>query len=174
MCFCIFFSWLFWRSDLILNWYELLSFPALDLFFFFFFFFACCISSGGKSAIVTNTTVEIVIPEDVIGSVYGDNGSNLSRLRQVNLFTFMLVYPPLLGTILLTAVFSSIVTDFRCQSYNAWTSTWHKRLDGHHIWNTRSDPGSTEPPPSFHSKWAILAWPSSASIVMNNWRKWHI
>jgi hypothetical protein len=33
---------------------------------------------------VTNTTVEIVVPDNVIGSVYGDNGSNLNRLRQVN------------------------------------------------------------------------------------------
>ncbi|KAL5988440.1 hypothetical protein ACLOJK_036204 [Asimina triloba] len=29
-----------------------------------------------------NTTVEIIIPEHVIGSVYGENGSNLSRMRQ--------------------------------------------------------------------------------------------
>ena len=45
------------------------------------FFFGCC--SGSRSAIVTNTTVEIVVPENVIGSVYGENGSNLARLRQV-------------------------------------------------------------------------------------------
>ncbi|KAI5582784.1 hypothetical protein BDE02_07G108300 [Populus trichocarpa] len=38
--------------------------------------------SGGKSAFVTNTTVEIVIPEHTFGSVYGENGSNLARLRQ--------------------------------------------------------------------------------------------
>lgn len=41
------------------------------------------VCSGSKSAIVTNTTVEIMVPEDVIGSVYGENGSNLNRLRQV-------------------------------------------------------------------------------------------
>lgn len=32
---------------------------------------------------VTNTTVEIVVPDAVIGSVYGENGSNLARLRKV-------------------------------------------------------------------------------------------
>nr|XP_007159156.1 hypothetical protein PHAVU_002G213600g [Phaseolus vulgaris]ESW31150.1 hypothetical protein PHAVU_002G213600g [Phaseolus vulgaris] len=40
--------------------------------------------SGSKTAIVTNTTVQIVVPEDVIGSVYGENGSNLVRLRQIS------------------------------------------------------------------------------------------
>jgi hypothetical protein len=44
--------------------------------------------SGGKSAFVTNTTVEIVIPEHTFGSVYGENGSNLARLRQVCTFAF--------------------------------------------------------------------------------------
>ncbi|KAI3702237.1 hypothetical protein L6452_27966 [Arctium lappa] len=39
---------------------------------------------GGRSAIVTNTTVEIVVPENVIGSIYGENGSNLTRLRQIS------------------------------------------------------------------------------------------
>lgn len=41
------------------------------------------VNSGSKTAIVTNTTVEIVVPENVIGSVYGENGNNLTRLRQV-------------------------------------------------------------------------------------------
>ncbi|KAH8484149.1 hypothetical protein H0E87_028539 [Populus deltoides] len=40
------------------------------------------LGSGGKSAFVTNTTVEIVVPENAFGSVYGENGSNLARLRQ--------------------------------------------------------------------------------------------
>lgn len=40
--------------------------------------------SGAKSAIVTNTTVEILVPEQVLGSVYGDSGSNLHRLRQIS------------------------------------------------------------------------------------------
>ncbi|XP_022763639.1 KH domain-containing protein HEN4 isoform X4 [Durio zibethinus] len=39
--------------------------------------------SGNKSAIVTNTTVEIRVPENVIDSVYGENGRNLARLREV-------------------------------------------------------------------------------------------
>ncbi|KAJ6289314.1 hypothetical protein OIU76_025179 [Salix suchowensis] len=38
--------------------------------------------SGGKSAFVTNTTVEIIVPEHAFGSVYAENGSNLARLRQ--------------------------------------------------------------------------------------------
>ncbi|KAI3850271.1 hypothetical protein MKW92_000483 [Papaver armeniacum] len=37
-----------------------------------------------KSAIVTNTTLEIQVPEHVFGSVYGENGSNLKRLRQIS------------------------------------------------------------------------------------------
>ncbi|KAJ8444977.1 hypothetical protein Cgig2_029171 [Carnegiea gigantea] len=40
--------------------------------------------SRNASLIVTNTKVEIVIHEDVFGSVYGDNGSNLARLRQIS------------------------------------------------------------------------------------------
>ncbi|KAK7246703.1 hypothetical protein RIF29_41573 [Crotalaria pallida] len=40
--------------------------------------------SGSKSAIVTNTTVEIVVPDDTIDCVYGENGSNLARLRQIS------------------------------------------------------------------------------------------
>ncbi|KAK7412173.1 hypothetical protein VNO78_03623 [Psophocarpus tetragonolobus] len=40
--------------------------------------------SGSKSAIVTNTTVEIVVPDDTIDFVYGENGSNLARLRQIS------------------------------------------------------------------------------------------
>eukprot|EP00262_Sarcandra_glabra_P007535 TRINITY_DN20408_c0_g1_i1.p1 TRINITY_DN20408_c0_g1~~TRINITY_DN20408_c0_g1_i1.p1 ORF type:complete len:661 (+),score=100.99 TRINITY_DN20408_c0_g1_i1:135-2117(+) len=42
------------------------------------------LGSGSKSAIVTNTTLEIVVPERVIGFVYGENGSNLSRIRQIS------------------------------------------------------------------------------------------
>ncbi|GKB41139.1 hypothetical protein Tco_0886081 [Tanacetum coccineum] len=37
---------------------------------------------GGRSAIVKNMSVEIVVPQNVIGSVYGENGTNLARLRQ--------------------------------------------------------------------------------------------
>ncbi|KAI8030861.1 KH domain-containing protein HEN4 [Camellia lanceoleosa] len=39
---------------------------------------------GRRSIMVTNTTVEIVVPENVIGSIYGENGSNLARLRQIS------------------------------------------------------------------------------------------
>ncbi|GMQ01481.1 hypothetical protein CsSME_00048109 [Camellia sinensis var. sinensis] len=41
-------------------------------------------SDGRRSVMVTNTTVEIVVPENVIGSIYGENGSNLARLRQIS------------------------------------------------------------------------------------------
>ncbi|KAL7227660.1 hypothetical protein ACSBR1_022517 [Camellia fascicularis] len=40
--------------------------------------------SGRRSVMVTNTTVEIVVPENVIGSIYGESGSNLARLRQIS------------------------------------------------------------------------------------------
>ncbi|THF98401.1 hypothetical protein TEA_025689 [Camellia sinensis var. sinensis] len=43
-----------------------------------------CQGSGRRSVMVTNTTVEIVVPENVIGSIYGENGSNLARLRQIS------------------------------------------------------------------------------------------
>lgn len=38
----------------------------------------------GNAAIITNTTVEIMLPNDIIGSVYGENGSNLDQLRQIS------------------------------------------------------------------------------------------
>lgn len=38
---------------------------------------------GGRSAIAKNMSVEIVVPQNVIGSVYRENGTNLARLRQV-------------------------------------------------------------------------------------------
>ncbi|KAG8368595.1 hypothetical protein BUALT_Bualt15G0061800 [Buddleja alternifolia] len=40
--------------------------------------------SGNRSAIVTNTTVEIAVPDTVIGFIFGENGSNLDRLRQIS------------------------------------------------------------------------------------------
>ncbi|KAJ7946791.1 KH domain-containing protein family [Quillaja saponaria] len=55
------------------------------------------LGSGKKSAIVTNTTVEIVIPENVIGSVYGDSGTNLARLRQIS-GAKVIVHEPRPGT----------------------------------------------------------------------------
>lgn len=39
--------------------------------------------SGNRAVVVTNTTIEIAVPENVMDSVYGENGSNLTRLRQV-------------------------------------------------------------------------------------------
>ncbi|WCJ18227.1 RNA-binding KH domain-containing protein [Euphorbia peplus] len=55
------------------------------------------LGSGSKSAFVTNTTVEIVVPENVISSVYGENGNNLSRLRQIS-GAKVIVHEPRLGT----------------------------------------------------------------------------
>ncbi|KAH8484148.1 hypothetical protein H0E87_028539 [Populus deltoides] len=55
------------------------------------------LGSGGKSAFVTNTTVEIVVPENAFGSVYGENGSNLARLRQIS-GAKVIVHEPRLGT----------------------------------------------------------------------------
>ncbi|XP_006487462.2 KH domain-containing protein HEN4 isoform X1 [Citrus sinensis] len=55
------------------------------------------LGSGSKSAIVTNTTVEIIVPENVIGSVYGENGSNLLRLRQIS-GAKVIVHEPRLGS----------------------------------------------------------------------------
>ncbi|GLT26109.1 hypothetical protein SLA2020_011960 [Shorea laevis] len=55
------------------------------------------LGSGSKSAIVTNTTVEIRVPEDVIGSVYGENGRNLARLREIS-GAKVIVHEPRLGT----------------------------------------------------------------------------
>ncbi|XP_023531829.1 KH domain-containing protein HEN4-like [Cucurbita pepo subsp. pepo] len=42
------------------------------------------LGSGSKTALVTNTTVELIVPEDVISLVYGENGTNLARLRQIS------------------------------------------------------------------------------------------
>eukprot|EP01018_Ginkgo_biloba_P039773 Gb_03724 [translate_table: standard] len=42
------------------------------------------LGSGTQSAIVTNTTVEVVVPDHVIGSVYGENGSNLAQIRLIS------------------------------------------------------------------------------------------
>lgn len=50
---------------------------------FILFAFLGVFCSGSKSALVTNTTVDIMVPEHVMGAVYGENGSNLGRIRQV-------------------------------------------------------------------------------------------
>ncbi|KAK9071069.1 hypothetical protein SSX86_009637 [Deinandra increscens subsp. villosa] len=42
------------------------------------------LGSGGRSAIVASMSVEIIVPQNVIGSVYGENESNLNRLRQIS------------------------------------------------------------------------------------------
>ncbi|OMO72969.1 hypothetical protein COLO4_27374 [Corchorus olitorius] len=42
------------------------------------------VHSGKKSAVVKNTTVEMVVPEDVFGSIYGKNGCNLARLKEIS------------------------------------------------------------------------------------------
>ncbi|XVF44865.1 hypothetical protein PTKIN_Ptkin02bG0158100 [Pterospermum kingtungense] len=55
------------------------------------------LGSGNKSAIVTNTTVEIRVPEDVIDSVYGENGRNLARLREIS-GAKVIVHEPQVGT----------------------------------------------------------------------------
>ncbi|KAJ4964556.1 hypothetical protein NE237_016405 [Protea cynaroides] len=55
------------------------------------------LGSGSKSVIVTNTTVEIIVPEHVLGSVYGEKGRNLSRLRQIS-GAKVIVHDPRPGT----------------------------------------------------------------------------
>ncbi|CAN1302842.1 KH domain-containing protein HEN4 [Linum perenne] len=55
------------------------------------------VNSFSRSAIVTNTTVEIVIPESVISCVYGENGNNLLRLRQIS-GAKVIVHEPRVGS----------------------------------------------------------------------------
>ncbi|QCD90729.1 poly [Vigna unguiculata] len=52
---------------------------------------------GNMFATVTNTTVEIVVSEHVFGSVYGEDGGNLDRIRQISGAT-VTVYDPSVGT----------------------------------------------------------------------------
>eukprot|EP01018_Ginkgo_biloba_P002005 Gb_31686 [translate_table: standard] len=40
--------------------------------------------SASQSAVVTSTTVEVVVPDHVIGSIYGENGNNLNQIRQIS------------------------------------------------------------------------------------------
>ncbi|XP_039009674.1 KH domain-containing protein HEN4 isoform X2 [Hibiscus syriacus] len=42
------------------------------------------LESGKKSIIVKNTSVEIVVHEDAFGSIYGKNGCNLVRLKEIS------------------------------------------------------------------------------------------
>ncbi|CAN0880125.1 KH domain-containing protein HEN4 [Linum grandiflorum] len=55
------------------------------------------LASSNRSAIVTNTTVEIVVPESVISCVYGENGNNLARLRQIS-GAKVIVHEPRVGS----------------------------------------------------------------------------
>ncbi|KAL3621001.1 hypothetical protein CASFOL_035913 [Castilleja foliolosa] len=61
--------------------------------------------SNRSAAIVTNTTVEIAVLDTVIGSIYGENGSNLLRLRQISGAKVM-VHEPRPGTNLISVVIS--------------------------------------------------------------------
>ena len=63
---------------------------SLFMFPFLFYFLFCaylCMNFAMLLCLVcvclSITTVQIAVPDDVIGSVYGENGSNLARLRQV-------------------------------------------------------------------------------------------
>ncbi|CAL1389898.1 unnamed protein product [Linum trigynum] len=55
------------------------------------------LASSSKSAIFTNTTVEIAVPESIIGCVYGENGNNLVRLRQIS-GAKVIVHEPRVGS----------------------------------------------------------------------------
>lgn len=48
-------------------------------------------TSGSIGAFITNTTIEIKIPDGLIGLVYGENGSNLARVRQVNYIRYFIL-----------------------------------------------------------------------------------
>lgn len=39
--------------------------------------------SGSQANVVRSKTVEVVVPQQYLGFVYGDNGSNLADLREV-------------------------------------------------------------------------------------------
>ncbi|KAK7307271.1 hypothetical protein VNO77_40181 [Canavalia gladiata] len=52
---------------------------------------------GNMLATVTNTTVEIIVSEHVFGSVYGEDGGNLERIRQIS-GASVTVYDPSVGT----------------------------------------------------------------------------
>ncbi|KAL4588566.1 hypothetical protein LXL04_001458 [Taraxacum kok-saghyz] len=55
------------------------------------------LGSGGRSAIVSNMSVEIIVPQNVLGSLYGENGTNLTRLRQIS-GAKVVVHEPRSGT----------------------------------------------------------------------------
>lgn len=49
------------------------------------FFLSTHLCRGDKLAKVTNTTVEMVVSSHAFGSIYGEDGGNLNRLREVRL-----------------------------------------------------------------------------------------
>ncbi|EOA12891.1 hypothetical protein CARUB_v10025865mg [Capsella rubella] len=55
------------------------------------------LGSGHKSAIVTNTTMEIRVPENAMRFVYGEHGHNLEQLKQIS-GARVIVHEPSLGT----------------------------------------------------------------------------
>ncbi|KAL0384399.1 UNVERIFIED_CONTAM: KH domain-containing protein HEN4 [Sesamum radiatum] len=63
------------------------------------------LASGSRPVVVTNTTVEIVVPDNLIGSIYGENCSNLSRLRQIS-GAKVIVQEPRPGTTQRTVIIS--------------------------------------------------------------------
>ncbi|ERN14363.1 KH domain-containing protein HEN4 isoform X1 [Amborella trichopoda] len=63
------------------------------------------LGSGTKSAIVTNTTIEIAVPEHLLGSVYGENRTNLNRIKQIS-GAKVTVYDPRPGTTQGTVIIS--------------------------------------------------------------------
>ncbi|KAK1323873.1 KH domain-containing protein [Acorus calamus] len=63
------------------------------------------LGSGSKSAVVTNTTIEILVPEHGMVSVYGENGNNLSRIRKISGAT-VIVHEPQPGARERTVVIS--------------------------------------------------------------------
>nr|KAJ0189811.1 hypothetical protein LSAT_V11C800440160 [Lactuca sativa] len=54
-------------------------------------------SVGRSAAIVSNMSVEILVPQTVIALVYGENGRNLTRLRQIS-GANVVVHEPRSGT----------------------------------------------------------------------------
>ncbi|XP_058761972.1 KH domain-containing protein HEN4-like [Vicia villosa] len=42
------------------------------------------LGSGIATSVVTNTTVELMVPNNIISRVYGENGNNLNQLRQIS------------------------------------------------------------------------------------------
>lgn len=41
------------------------------------------LSSASEATVVTDTATEVIVPQQLLGFIYGENGSNLSQIRQV-------------------------------------------------------------------------------------------